>query len=113
MEISSAVSFPGLTIGIIFAHFHILGKQVVLKHPLYRAVIDLGNKMKTCRRMSLVILSSPGMSFFFIPFMVSPISTGVNSLSSSVFIGSLISALISLWRSFSVPSSSSGVKESI
>ena len=63
--------------------------------------------------MSLVIASSPGDLFLFILFMASRISSGVNSLSSSVFIVSLIWDLISLWRSLSVSSSSSGVKESI
>jgi hypothetical protein len=43
---SSLVSFPGLIIGIIIADFHRLGKQAVLKHPLYKAVVDFDNKLK-------------------------------------------------------------------
>jgi hypothetical protein len=53
-------------------------------------VVDLGNKLKVRRRMSIVIPSSPGALFMSIPFMASLLSTGVNSLSSSVFIYSLI-----------------------
>jgi hypothetical protein len=43
---SSLDSFPGLRIGIIIADFHHLGKQTVLKHPLYIVVVDCGNKLK-------------------------------------------------------------------
>ena len=63
LEISSLVSFPCLTIVTIFALFHVLGKQAVLKHLLYKAVVDLGKKLKARWRMSLVILSPPGVLF--------------------------------------------------
>jgi hypothetical protein len=89
-EILSLGSFPGLTVGIIFSMFHVLGKQTVLRHPLYIAVVDLGNKLKTHWRMSLVTLSLPGALFLFIPFLASFTAAGVNSLSSSVLIGSLV-----------------------
>ena len=80
MEISSLISFPGLTIYITFALFHILGKQAVLRHQLYKAVVDFGNKLKARWRMSLVIPSSPGALFLFIPFKVPLISAGVNTV---------------------------------
>jgi hypothetical protein len=51
---SSHVCFPGLPIGNVFALFHILGKQTVLKHSLHIAVVDLGNKLKARWRLSLV-----------------------------------------------------------
>jgi hypothetical protein len=43
---SLLVSFPGLIIGIIIAVFHRLGKQAVLRQPLYNAVVDLGSRLK-------------------------------------------------------------------
>jgi hypothetical protein len=43
--ISSQVSFPGFTMDIHFAFFHIQGKHAVLKHPLYIAVVDFGSKL--------------------------------------------------------------------
>jgi hypothetical protein len=42
--ISSQVSFPGFTMSISFALFHVLGKHAVLKHPLYIAVVAFGSK---------------------------------------------------------------------
>jgi len=43
--ISSQVYFPGFKMGISFALFHVLGKHVVLKHPLYIAVVECSNKL--------------------------------------------------------------------
>ena len=111
LEMSSQVSFPALIIGII-AVFHLLGKQAILKHPLYKAVVNLGSKLKARRRMSLIMPSSPGAFVFSIPFMVSRISSVVNGVSSSVVIGSLISALSNLWWSLSDSSLLAGVKDS-
>jgi len=46
LAMSLLVSFPGLIIAIIIAVFHCLGKQAILRQPLYNAVVDLGNKLK-------------------------------------------------------------------
>jgi hypothetical protein len=40
------VSFSSLIIGIIIAVFHRLGKQAILRQPLYSAVVDSGSRLK-------------------------------------------------------------------
>jgi hypothetical protein len=45
LAMSLLVSFPGLIIDII-AVFHRLGKQAILRQPLYNAVVNLGNRLK-------------------------------------------------------------------
>jgi hypothetical protein len=53
-------SLPGFVIGIIFAVFHLLGKQPLFRHLLYIAVTSLGNLLNVHRKIALVMLSIPG-----------------------------------------------------
>jgi hypothetical protein len=109
--VSSQISILGLIIGIIIAVFHLLGKQAVLKHPLHKEVVKLRQQVEgTKENVTRYAVFSWGF-FFSIPFIASRISSVVNGVSSSVFIGSLIFALNNLWRSLSDSSLSAGVKD--
>jgi len=52
--------FPGFTVGIRFAVFHLLGKTPLRRQPLYMEVINLGKTSKAHSYTSPVIPSSPG-----------------------------------------------------
>jgi hypothetical protein len=95
LETSSLFSFPGVTMGMSFAVFHLFGKTPLRKQPLYMAVIYLGKTSKALLYTSPVIPSSPGAFFLSMLATAFLVSSTVKSVLSSVSAGSKAWALAS------------------
>jgi hypothetical protein len=78
-------SLPGLTIGISFERFYLVGKTRFRKHSLYIPVMYFGKVSNACLKISPVIPSSPGACLLVMLSTAFLISAKVNYLSSGVF----------------------------
>jgi len=100
------LSLLGFNTRMTLAIFHLFGNCPNFKHWLYIVVIILGNEKNTLWYIPPVMPSGPGAFFWPKLSIVSFISSGVNSTSSSVCMGSSTAFLMVLWFGFSSPPSS-------